>query len=117
MPYGKDYFEKLFSTYSDKFGNSWGMNWRAYMKLKNEKTSAELKKILKAYPEGTYLETGCASGDYTERIIDGITARGRYVGTDISDTAVSICRKPFSALSQRSICGNGAAGTAIGLRL
>lgn len=93
--YNNEYFENLFHKYSEQFGNSWGMNWRAYMKLKNEKTLSELKKIFQEYPTGTYLETGCASGDFTERIIKDITAKGKYVGTDISDAAIAICKKRF----------------------
>lgn len=99
MGYSKAYFEKQFNSYSDRFGNSWGMNWRAYMKLKNEKTLRELKKIIKEYPYGIYLETGCASGDFTEQILEAITVSGQYIGIDISDTAVSICEKRFQNCS------------------
>lgn len=75
------------------------MNWRAYMKLKNEKTLCELKKLTSEYPQGTYLETGCASGDFTEQLLEAITANGQYIGTDISDTAVSICKDRFKNCS------------------
>lgn len=96
MKYEKKYFDDQFSNYSDVFGNGWGMNWRAYMKLRAKAPKELLCEIINKKDNCSVLEIGCATGDFTETYIDYLCDKqGDVVGCDISELAINICSEKF----------------------
>ena len=98
MKNNKEYFESKFNNYSDKFGNAWGMNWRAYMMMRAKISLSRINDIIQDKDCKKILEIGCASGDFLNGYVNAV-AEDRdkmLIATDISDNAVSICREKFS---------------------
>ena len=92
----EEYFNVQFGTYDEKFGNSWGMNWRSYMKLRAEKAKTKCCNIIRENKRCKILELGCATGDFTTSIMNCIIeCEWDYLGGDISEVAIDICRKKF----------------------
>lgn len=94
MKYNKKYFESQFENYDSIYGNGWGMNWRAYMKLRAQDSLDEVVKYITSHDSVTILEIGCASGDFTSRYIE-TGMEYKIIGADISELAVDICKKRF----------------------
>lgn len=96
MKRDKEFFDKQFSDYNPVRGNAWGMNWRAYMKRKNDETFRIFFHLLRTIHEPDVVEIGCATGEFSKRI-EGVlsVSNGRLDGIDISDKAVAICKDRF----------------------
>ena len=97
MKYDSEYFEEQFSHYDDKYGNAWGMNWRAYMHARAEKATGIVKKYIKLYGENCNIfEIGCATGDFIDSYMQELNDySGELFGTDISSKAIDICKKKY----------------------
>ena len=96
MKYNNKYFDEQFVNYSQQYGNGWGMNWRAYMKLRMHPAMNSVKEIISKKEKCTILEVGCATGDFIDTILESIRdSEGKIVGADISDIAISICKEKY----------------------
>ena len=85
-------FNKMFTSYSEKDGNNWGINWRSshYKRMKDAigiMQPALKKQNLKV------LEAGCATGDMSRLILKSIKDLEFYDAFDISSEAISICKE------------------------
>lgn len=98
MEYNTEYFDKQFSDYSEEYGNSWGMNWRAYMYVRAEKVVGIVREYLKVRgKESSILEVGCATGDFTDLYLEELKSQnGSLLGGDISVKAIDICKAKYA---------------------
>ncbi|NBH71179.1 class I SAM-dependent methyltransferase [Clostridiaceae bacterium] len=88
----KQCFDEMFNNYTETDGNGWGINWRSSHYRRMKDAISIMRPVLQKQ-QLQVLEVGCATGDMTELILNCITDLKIYDALDISEKAISICKK------------------------
>ena len=101
----KHCFDEMFSNYTERDGNGWGINWRSSHYRRMKDAISIMRPVLKKQ-QLKVLEVGCATGDMTELILSCITDLKIYDALDISEKAISIFKRKILDKICRWFVGN-----------
>ena len=96
--YNKEYFESLFNEEQTSGFSPWGMEWRAYIRCRNKTLMRLIKKTF-TYKNGTIIDVGCSTGEFTDCYIKDAIANSNHIrGIDISQNAIDSDNRKYKAL-------------------
>lgn len=88
----QQYFDSHFKIDNNNYIDRWGFSWRASQKTRLNISFNIMKPFL--HNKNKILEIGCASGDFTLKIINYLKSFD-IVGIDTSIKAIDVCNKRF----------------------
>lgn len=96
--YNREYFDSIFKEGQINASSPWGMEWRAYIRCRNKTLMCLIKKTF-TYKNGTIIDVGCSTGEFTDCYIKDAIANSNHIwGIDISQNAIDADNRKYKAL-------------------
>lgn len=89
-----EWFEQQYGKDTE---DPWGLTWRPSQRLRYQRVLAALQAIEEPLPR--VMDVGCATGEFTYLVSQGVGSSGRVLGVDFTPAAIERARRRFPDLA------------------